>query len=67
MQQSRLYKLQLNPIHDEDGKRLFNRELHELVAELGSLTIIKESVGRTLENLHEAIVRFPKEFIGEKD
>ena len=48
MQESRLYKMKINPIHDENGKRLFNRELPELVAELGSLSLIKESVGRTI-------------------
>ena len=41
MSESRLYRLKINPIHDDQGKRLFNREVSEIAAELGSIPLIK--------------------------
>lgn len=57
--QHKLYKLKIDPIH-EDGKRTYNRDINLILSELTSLKIIKQSIGRTFENIYELISRFPE-------
>jgi hypothetical protein len=39
------------------------RSSGDIIAELTSLNIIKGSVGRTLANIHESIIKYPQLFL----
>lgn len=60
----RLQKMDIEPIHDEQGNRLLARDYNSLVAELTSLAVIRGSISRTLTNIGDAMSRYPEHFLG---
>jgi len=62
--QSKLNRLSINPIHDQDGNKLPTRDPNVIAAELTSLIVLRQSINRTLVNLYEATSMFPDRFLG---
>lgn len=56
--------MNIDPIHDEQGNRIFTRDYNTLVAELTSIAVLKGSIARTLTNINDAITRYPEHFLG---